>query len=54
LEIWGHSGNAPGFAAGCLYLPEYDVSIGIMVNTHGGEAMFTINDLLGILSEEIK
>ena len=53
LEILGHSGNAPGYAAGCLYLPEYDVSIAIMVNTHGREAMFTINELLSILSEEI-
>jgi D-alanyl-D-alanine carboxypeptidase len=54
LEIWGHSGNAPGYAAGCFYLPEYDVSIGIMVNTDAGETMFTINDLLSILSEKIK
>ena len=54
LEIWGHSGNAPGYAAGCLYLPEYDVSIGIMVNTEAGESMFTLNELLSILSEEMK
>jgi D-alanyl-D-alanine carboxypeptidase len=54
LEIWGHSGNAPGYAAGCLYLPEYDVSIAIMVNTHAGEAMPTINDLLEILTKEMK
>jgi D-alanyl-D-alanine carboxypeptidase len=53
LGIWGHSGNAPGFAAGCLYLPDYDVSIGIMVNTEAGEAMVTINDLLNILVEEM-
>jgi D-alanyl-D-alanine carboxypeptidase len=53
LEIWGHSGNAPGFAAGCLYLPDYDVSIGIAVNTEAGEAMFTINDLLDTLTEEM-
>lgn len=53
LEIWGHSGNAPGFAAGCLYLPDYDVSIGIMVNTEAGESMYTINDLLNILAGEM-
>jgi D-alanyl-D-alanine carboxypeptidase len=53
LEIWGHSGNAPGYAAACLYLPEYDVSIGIMVNTEAGEAIVTINDLLNILTEEL-
>jgi CubicO group peptidase (beta-lactamase class C family) len=54
MEIWGHSGNAPGYAAACLYLPEYDISIGLMVNTHAGEAMFTINDLLSILVEEME
>ena len=54
LEIWGHSGNAPGYAAACFYLPEYDVSIGLMVNTHAGEAMPTIIDLIEILTEEIK
>lgn len=53
-EIWGHGGNAPGYAAGCLYLPAYDVSIGIMVNTEAGESMYTLNDILNILAEELQ
>jgi len=50
LKIWGHSGNAPGYAAACFYLPEYDVSIGMMVNTHAGETMPTIVDVLSIIT----
>jgi D-alanyl-D-alanine carboxypeptidase len=50
LEIWGHSGNAPGYAAACFYLPEYGISIGMMVNTEAGEAMRTINDFLTIIT----
>ena len=54
LEVWGHGGNAPGYAAGCLYLPQYGVSIGIMTNTEGGEAMPTINDLLDIIVSSVE
>jgi D-alanyl-D-alanine carboxypeptidase len=54
LEIWGHSGNAPGYAAACFYLPEYHVSVGMMVNTHAGEAMPTIIDLLNILTNHLE
>ena len=54
LEIWGHSGNAPGYAAACFYLPEYDVSIGMMVNTHAGEAMPTIVDVLTIITTHVE
>lgn len=54
LEIWGHSGNAPGYAAACFYLPDYDVSIGMMVNTEGGESMPTIIDLLTILTTNLE
>jgi len=54
LEIWGHSGNAPGYAAACFYLPEYDVSIGMMVNTEAGEAMPTIFDVLTIITTHVE
>lgn len=50
IEILGHSGNAAGYAAGCFYLPEYEISIGIMVNTHAGETMPTVFDILNILT----
>lgn len=53
LEMWGHSGNAAGYAAGCIYLPEYGVSIGIVVNTHAGETLFALNDLLTIITTEL-
>jgi len=45
LEIIGHSGNAAGYTAASLYLPEYGISLGIMLNTHDGP-MLVINDLL--------
>jgi D-alanyl-D-alanine carboxypeptidase len=45
MEIYGHSGNAAGYVAASLYLPEYSISLGIMMNTHDGP-MLVINDLL--------
>ena len=45
VEIIGHSGNAAGYVAASLYLPEHDISMGIMLNTHDGP-MLVINDLL--------
>lgn len=45
MEIYGHSGNAAGYVAASFYLPEYGISLGIMLNTHDGP-MFVINDLL--------
>ena len=53
LEVWGHSGSAPGYAAACLFLSDYDVSIGIMVNTHAGEAMPTLFDLLNVITSHL-
>jgi len=53
LEIWGHGGNAPGYTAGCLFLPDYGVSIGIMGNTEEGEANPTLNDLLNIITSPV-
>jgi D-alanyl-D-alanine carboxypeptidase len=49
LQVWGHGGNALGYAAGCFYLPDYDVSLAIMDNTEDGESMRVINDLLDIV-----
>jgi len=54
LNVWGHGGNAPGYAAGCLYLPDYGVSIGFMDNTEEGNAMSTLNDLLEILIDYLE
>lgn len=49
-EIWGHGGNAIGYAAGSLYLPEYGASIAVLVNTEHGESMPTINDIITIIT----
>lgn len=54
LEILGHSGNAPGYAAGMLYLPEYETVIVILDNTERGEAMPTINALLSVITENLR
>jgi len=53
MEIYGHSGNAAGYVAASLYLPEYGISLGIMLNTHDGP-MFVINDLLNIIVEYLR
>lgn len=50
LDIWGHGGDAPGYAAASLYVRGYGVSIGIMANTEKGETMHCINDLLEIVT----
>lgn len=52
IEIYGHSGNAAGYVAASLYLPEYGVSLGIMFNTHDGP-MLLINDLLSTVIENL-
>lgn len=54
LEIWGHSGDAPGYAAASLYLPDYGVFIGMATNTEEGERMAIINDLLSIITSHVE
>lgn len=39
LEAYGHGGHGPGYGAACIYLPDYNVCIGIMDNTDGGECI---------------
>jgi uncharacterized protein (TIGR02145 family) len=41
LKAYGHGGHGPGYAAGCIYLLDYEVCIGIMENTDGGECIGT-------------
>ena len=53
LTVYGHSGDAPGYAAGSLYIADYDVCLAIADNTEEGEGMWVINDLLDIIIEEI-
>jgi len=50
LEVWGHGGNAPGYAAGSFYLPDYGVSLGFADNTENGDvAAATLDDLIPIV-----
>jgi len=53
IEIIGHSGNASGYVAASLYLPDYGVSLGIMLNTHDGP-MLVINDLITVVTEHLE
>jgi len=46
LTVWGHSGNAPGYAAASLYLPDYGICVGFMDNTERGDAMPALVELL--------
>ena len=53
LEIIGHSGDAPGYAAASLYLPAYGVCIGGSDNTGDGNSMGVLNDLLDIIIDHL-
>jgi D-alanyl-D-alanine carboxypeptidase len=53
LTAYGHGGNPIGYAAGCFYLPDYDVCIGILDNTEEGETMPVINDILEIATRHL-
>jgi len=49
-EAIGHGGNAPGYAAACIYFPDYEVSIGIAENTEEGEIIGgAINSLMEVI-----
>lgn len=54
LNAIGHSGNAPGYAAASIYLPDYGVCIGFMDNTEEGNAMPTIFDLMNIITDYLE
>ena len=49
LEAIGHSGNTLGYAAACFYLPDYDICIGLVDNTEGGNSMYLVNDLINLI-----
>ena len=50
-KVWGHGGNAPGYAAGMLYLPDYGVVVALMDNTEEGEAMIALEPILDVLMD---
>ena len=54
LEMWGHGGDAIGYAAGSFYLPNYNLCLGIADNTEEGETMWVIKDLLTIAIDNLE
>jgi len=54
LNAIGHSGNAPGYAASCIYLPDHEVCIGFLDNTEEGEAIGAgLTGLLEVIIEHL-
>jgi len=37
VELWGHKGSIPGYRAGAYYLPEYGVTISLLINSDSDE-----------------
>jgi hypothetical protein len=55
LDAIGHSGNAPGYAAASIYLPEYEVCIGLVDNTEEGESIgVSITNLLNVIISHLE
>jgi uncharacterized protein (TIGR02145 family) len=51
VQAYGHGGNAIGYGAGCIYMPNYGVCIGLMDNTEEGEAIpMSISNLVNVIT----
>ncbi len=53
-QVWGHGGNAPGYAAGMLYLPDHGVIVALMDNTEEGEAMMALDPILDVITDHLR
>ncbi len=52
--VWGHGGNAPGYAAGMLYLVDYGVVASVMDNTEEGDAMAAVlESIFDVITEHM-
>jgi D-alanyl-D-alanine carboxypeptidase len=52
LEAIGHGGNAPGYAAACIFIPDFEICIGLLDNTEEGEVIgAAINNMLDVISD---
>lgn len=49
-KVWGHSGNAPGYAAGMFYLVDYGVVVSAMDNTEHGQAMPVLERIFDVVT----
>jgi len=55
LEAYGHSGNAPGYAAVSAYLSDFDVCIGLTDNTEEGESIgASMINLLNVITNHLE
>jgi len=52
-RAFGHGGNAPGYAAGMLFLPDYGAIVTLMDNTEEGEAMSVLEPVLNVVMDYI-
>ena len=53
-RVWGHGGNAPGYAAGMLYLSDYGVVVALMDNTEEGEAVIVLDPILDVIMDYLQ
>jgi CubicO group peptidase (beta-lactamase class C family) len=51
--VWGHGGNAPGYAAGMLYMVDYGTVVTLMDNTEEGEAMVVLDGILEVIMQNV-
>ena len=52
FEGIGHGGNAPGYAAACIFIPDPEICIGLLDNTEEGEVIgVCVNNLLEVISD---
>lgn len=55
LEAYGHSGNAPGYAAASIYLLDYKVCIALTDNTEEGESIgISLTNLLEVITSHLE
>jgi D-alanyl-D-alanine carboxypeptidase len=54
MNAIGHSGNAPGYAAASIYIPEYEVCLGFVDNTEEGNSMYIMGDFIAILTDYLE
>jgi len=50
-KVWGHAGNAPGYAAGMLYMVDHGVVVSLMDNTEYGEAMIVVDGIFDVVTD---
>jgi D-alanyl-D-alanine carboxypeptidase len=52
-KVWGHSGNAPGYAAVMLYMVDYGAIVSLMDNTQEGESVGVTGKIFDVILEHM-